>query len=198
MSFCVPYNVSDIHIYCYYVVAAWFIENYICTRMTNCFSAHENTWVSAETVRRENTYFILFLTVHNETITDDKNDDLYTSSPCLTRPVFVLPMTSQSIAEDVTMARQLNVITWIMISNLLDIGFIHGDIHGRSCKIWCFYTSKSTAEQVQNLNRISKWYIWAVFECVKTVFVVKYCNIQAQNQSRRHLWQFSSNEITTD
>ena len=31
-----------------------------------------------------------------------------------------------------------DVITWIVISNLLDIDFIHGDIHGRSCKKWLF------------------------------------------------------------
>ena len=29
-----------------------------------------------------------------------------------------------------------HVITWIMISNSLDVDFIHGDIHGRSCKNW--------------------------------------------------------------
>ena len=27
-----------------------------------------------------------------------------------------------------------DAITWIVISNSLDIDFIHGDIHGRSCK----------------------------------------------------------------
>ena len=27
-----------------------------------------------------------------------------------------------------------NAITWLVISNSLDIGFIHSDIHGRSCK----------------------------------------------------------------
>ena len=35
---------------------------------------------------------------------------------------------------------QTIAITWIVISNSLDIDFIHGDIHGRSCKkirIWC-------------------------------------------------------------
>ena len=41
-------------------------------------------------------------------------------------------MRLQSIADNVTMTRQL--ITWIVISNSLDIDFIHGDIHGRSCK----------------------------------------------------------------
>ena len=62
---------------------------------------------SAETVRRESTYIILFLTRHKVSINDDKNNDLYTSSPCRTRWVFDLLMTSQSIADDVTMTRQL-------------------------------------------------------------------------------------------
>ena len=54
-----------------------------------------NTRVSAETVRHESTYVILFQTWHNDSINDDKNDDLYTSPPCLIRSVFVLLMTSQ-------------------------------------------------------------------------------------------------------
>ena len=66
-----------------------------------------NTRVSAETVRYLSTYIILFLTRHNESIIDDKYDDLYASSPCLTRSVYVSLMTSQSIADDVTMTRQL-------------------------------------------------------------------------------------------
>ena len=66
-----------------------------------------NTLVSAETVRYESTYVILFLTWHNESINDYKTDDLYTSSSCLTRSVLVLLMMSQSIADDVTMTRQL-------------------------------------------------------------------------------------------
>ena len=91
-----------------------------------------NTRVGAETVRHESTYTVLFLTRHNESINDDENDDFYISSACLTRSVFVLLMTSQSIADDVAMTRQLWAITWIMISNSLYIDFIHGDIHGRS------------------------------------------------------------------
>ena len=66
-----------------------------------------NTRVSAETVRHESTYIILFLTRHNESINDYKNEELYTSSPCLIRSVFVLLMTSQSTADDVTMTTQL-------------------------------------------------------------------------------------------
>ena len=66
-----------------------------------------NTTACAETVRHESTYIISFLIRQNESINDDKNDDLDTSSPCLTRSVFVLLMTSQSIAADGTMIRQL-------------------------------------------------------------------------------------------
>ena len=62
---------------------------------------------SCETLRHESAYIILILTRHNESMNDDKNEDLYTSSPCFTRSVFVLLMTSQSIAYDVTMTRQL-------------------------------------------------------------------------------------------
>ena len=39
-----------------------------------------NTRLIAETVRHESTYIILFLTRHNESVNDDKIDDLYTSS----------------------------------------------------------------------------------------------------------------------
>ena len=70
-------------------------------------SVYNNTRVSAETVRHESTYIILFLTRHNESTNDNINDDLYTSSPCLTRSVSVLLMTSQLIADDVTVIRQL-------------------------------------------------------------------------------------------
>ena len=68
-----------------------------------------------------------------ESTNDDKDDDLHTSLPCLTFSVFVLLMTSQSIADDVTMTK-CDAITCIVISNSLDIDFIYGDIHGRSCK----------------------------------------------------------------
>ena len=44
---------------------------------------------------------------YNESKDDDKNDDLHTSTPCLTRLVYILPVTSQPIADDVTMIKQL-------------------------------------------------------------------------------------------
>ena len=97
--------------------------------------------VSAETVRHESTYIILFLTRHNESINDYKNDEFYTSSRvALARFSFCwwrhnrLLMTSQ-------WPDNCDAITWIVISNSLDIDFIHGDIHGRSCKKLCTIVS---------------------------------------------------------
>ena len=59
---------------------------------------------------------------------------IFTHRPqCLTRSVYILLMTPQSI-DDVTMTRQFDATTWIVISNSLDIDFIHGDIRDRSHK----------------------------------------------------------------
>ena len=151
------------------------IENNACTQVTNCFSAHKrvilvfsklrsikgnkhqnNTRVSAETVRHESTYIILFLTRHNKSINDDKNDNLYTSSPCLTRSVFVLLMTSQSIADNVTMTRQYDVIMWVVISNSLYMDFIHSDIHGLSYKKPYYFWIKLVLEKIFNHLFITK------------------------------------------
>ena len=49
----------------------------------------------------------IYITRHNESINDDKSNDLHTSTPCPMRSVYVLLMTSQSLADDVTMTRQL-------------------------------------------------------------------------------------------
>ena len=84
-------------------------------------------------VTRVHTLFILH-TQHNVSINDDNSDDLCTSSPCLTHSNSFcwwrhnrLPMTSQ-------WPDNCGAITWIMISNSLDIDFTWGDIHDRSCK----------------------------------------------------------------
>ena len=98
------------------------------------WNKHQNkTRVSAAIARHESTYIILFLAQHNESIKHGKNDDFYTSSPCLARFSFCwwhrnrLMMTSQWPAI-------CDAITRIVISNSLDVDFIHGDIHGRWCK----------------------------------------------------------------
>ena len=115
------------------------IWNNVRSRAVNCLCAHKktilvfinkhqnNTQVSAYTVFHDATYLVsLTFTQHNESINDNKNDDLHTLTPCLIRSVYVLLMTSQSIACDPS--------AWKVISNLLDIDFIQGDIHGQSCK----------------------------------------------------------------
>ena len=56
-------------------------EGYFCVYFPSCeatmdINAKNNNRVGAETVRHESTYIILFLTRHNESINDDKNDDL--------------------------------------------------------------------------------------------------------------------------
>ena len=67
-------------------------------------------------VRHESTYIILFLTWYNECTNDGKNDDLHTSSPCLTHSVYVRLMTSQSIHyNDVIMGAIASEITSLTI-----------------------------------------------------------------------------------
>ena len=66
-----------------------------------------NTRVSPEAVCHESTYINLFLTWHKDNENDDKNGNLHTSTPCPTRWVYGLLMTSQSIYDDVTITRQL-------------------------------------------------------------------------------------------
>ena len=60
---------------------------------------------------------------------------IFTHHPCVSLARFSFCWWRQkSIADDVTMTRQFDAITWIVISNLLNIDFIHGNIHDRSCK----------------------------------------------------------------
>ena len=106
-----------------------------------------NPRVSAETVRHESTYIILFLTRHNESINDYNNDEFYTSSRvALARFLFCLGATlsprfcwwrHNRLLMTSQWPGNCDAITWIVISNSLDIDFIHGDIHGRSCKKRC-------------------------------------------------------------
>ena len=138
------------------------IENNVCTRVRNCFSAHErvilvlisrvakqlgkyqnSTWVSGETVCNSSTYIILFLTRHNESINDDKNN-IFTHRPCVSLAPFSfcwwhhnqLLMTSQ-------WPNNCDEIKWIVISNSLDMDFIHGEIQGRLCKKTEYWMQRS-------------------------------------------------------
>ena len=93
-----------------------------------------NTRVSAETVHHSSTYIILFLTRQNESTNDDKTT-IFTHRSRVSLTWFSfwwwchnwLLMTSQ-------WPDNCDAIAWIAICNTLDIDFIHGDIHGRSCK----------------------------------------------------------------
>ena len=99
-----------------------------------CSRGGYNIRVSAETVRHVSTFIILFLTRHNESINDVKTT-IFTHRPHVSLPQFSfcwwqhnrLPKTSQWLDN-------CDAITWIVISNSLDIDFIHGDIHGWLCK----------------------------------------------------------------
>ena len=108
----------------------WFPE----LRSTSGNKPKNNTRVSASTVRYKNTYIILFLTRHNEYI-NDAITRIFTHHPRVSLARFTfcwwrhngLAMTSQWPGK-------CDVNTCQVISNLLYIDFIHGDIHGRSCK----------------------------------------------------------------
>ena len=89
-------------------------------------------WAQKQFATRVHTLFYSLHNIMNPLMT--VNDDLYTSSPCLTRSVLVLLMTSQSIADDVTINRQLwndHVNNGIL---LVRYRFIYGDIHDWSCE----------------------------------------------------------------
>ena len=66
---------------------------------------------------------------HNASINDVKYDDLHISPPCLAW--FALCRWRHN--------RLLMTSTWRDNWDALDIDFVHGDIHGRACKKWCYY-----------------------------------------------------------
>ena len=106
--------------------------------------------MSAETVCHKRTYIILFLRRHNKSINDDKST-IFTHSPRVSFVWFLfcwwhhnrLLMTSQ-------WPHNCDRITWVVIFNLLDINFIHSDIHSRSCR--------KTIHPYHNFNtEVSPW-----------------------------------------
>ena len=95
-----------------------------------------NPQVSPETVHHGSTYIIIILTWQNESMNDHKRS-LHIVL-CLTRSGFVLLMKSQRLLMTSQRLDNCDVITWIMVSRLLDINFIQGDIHSLSCKRCAF------------------------------------------------------------
>ena len=99
--------------------------------MTNCFSTHER--VILVFVNRVQTLFYFLHDITNPWMMIKIM--LFTHRPCVSLPQFSfcrwhhnwLLMRSQW--QD-----NCDAITWLVISNSLDIDFIYGDIHGWSCK----------------------------------------------------------------
>ena len=94
-----------------------------------------NTRVSAETFRQESTYIMLILTRHNESINDDIKTTIFTRRPrvSLARFPFYWWRHKRSLMTS-HWPDNCDAVTWIVITNSLDINFVHGDIHGLSCK----------------------------------------------------------------
>ena len=120
-------------------VSCYYIENYVCTRVTNSFSAHErvilvfilrskegnryqnNTRVSAEKVRHESTYIILFLTRHNESINEYKTTS-FTHRPRVSHARFSFCWWRHNrLLMAPKCPDNCDAITLIVISNSLDI-----------------------------------------------------------------------------
>ena len=114
-------------------------------------------WAHKPFSRRVHT---LFYFLHNQSINNNKNGDLHTL-------VYILLMTSQWPDNS-------DVITWILISNSLDIDFIHSNIHGRSCKKnWTLFLGKKTiphhvssgfpSQRASKVESVSmSWYLHAI------------------------------------
>ena len=135
------------------------IENNVSTRVTNCFSAHERVILvvisrvakKKHSTERRNKFLTrvhtLFYFLHD--ITNPKltiKTTIFTHHPRVSLARFSfcwwrhnqLLMTSQ-------WPDNCDAISWILISNSLDIDFIHGDIHDRSCKKWWLVCEKQVS-----------------------------------------------------
>ena len=115
-------------------------EGYFGVYFPSCFATREiNTkitleWGQKQFVTRVHTLFYFLHDITNPWMT--MKSTIFTHRPRVSLARFSfccwchnwLLMTSQ-------WADSCDAITWIVISNSLDINFIHDDIHGRSCKI---------------------------------------------------------------
>ena len=107
-----------------------------------------NTWVSAETVLHESTYIILFLTRHNKSINEYKTTSC-THRSCVSLARFSFCWWSHNrLLMRSQWPDDCDAIAWIMISNSLDIDYIHGDIHGqcKNVKHLCVYFMTYTVQ----------------------------------------------------
>ena len=82
------------------VILAW-TRDKLSRGQASAYRTHRQTDAANDNTRRPK------LASGNKSINDNKIDNLYTSSLCLTRSVYILLMMSLSIADDVTVTRQL-------------------------------------------------------------------------------------------
>ena len=130
----------------YYIIRD--IENNVCTQVTNCFSTHKRvilvfifreintkitlSWALKQFVTRVHTLLYFLHDITNAEITIETTIFTHRSRVSLAQFSFCwwhhnwLLMRSQ-------WPDNCDAITWIVISNSLDIDFIHGNIHDRSC-----------------------------------------------------------------
>ena len=110
-----------------------------------------NTWVSAWTVLDESTHIIVFLTWDKELITIKMMN--FTHRPYISHSLGLHSVDDVTIDcwwhhKYITWCHNCGFNTWKVTSNSMDITFIHGHIHRRSCKRHWLY---------QDFNRIIYW-----------------------------------------
>ena len=121
-----------------------------------CYFGEIFWWFSAETVRHESAYIILFFTWHNKSINNDKNVSIYMSSQCLTARFSFCWWCNNRLLMKLQWPDNCYAITWIVISNSLDIDFIHSDIHGRLCKKLLYQVYKDMAPVLRTWQKDEK------------------------------------------
>ena len=91
-----------------------------------------NSGVNAWIVGHESAYIILFLAWHNESINDDKNKDLPTSTPCVSLGQFKFCWWYRNHCwwrhKCIIQYNNCDACMWKLISNSLDIDYIHGHL----------------------------------------------------------------------
>ena len=108
-----------------------------------------NACVSTVTVCNKSTYITLFLTQNNESIINDKIM-IFAHRPRVSLAQSLFHWWRHNrLLKTSQLWDNCGVMTWIVISNLLDIDLIHGDIHGWSCKNWWFVICNDQDELMQ-------------------------------------------------
>ena len=115
---------------------AEYIENDVCTRMTNCFSAHEwyfgvyfrsCEWAHKQFVTRVHTLFYFLHDIMNPFMTIKPT--IFTHRPCVSLAQFsVCWWRHNQFLMMSQWSDNCDMITCIVISNSVDIDFTHGDI----------------------------------------------------------------------